>query len=245
MAYLLVFVTCAVCITVDYFLRHRGALATVPAARPTAWPGDRVAALSRTAAPLSTGIGADLLTHVPRGVFLAPGHTWLQLERSGGVRIGGDRFPLTALGGVDRLDVANEGTRVRQGDVLARLGSGKRELRLLSPVEGRVTAVNHSLLAKPDDLHADPYKAGWFCSIQPERLATSLKRMVIAEETEEWMRSELGRLRDTLSSREGALTALADGGPPVEGLACCLEQEEWEEFVERFFEAPARPGSAS
>jgi hypothetical protein len=69
--------------------------------------------------------------------------------------------------------------------------------------------------------------------------------MVIAEETEEWMRSELRRLRDILSTREGELTALADGGPPVQGLACCLEQQEWEEFVERFFEAPARPGSAS
>jgi glycine cleavage system H protein len=245
MAYLLVFLTCVVFVIVEHFLHHRRALATVPTAGPTAWPGDRVAAPSQGAVPVSTGINADLLTKVPRGVFLAPGHTWLQLERSGGVRIGSDRFPLTALGGVDRLDVVNQGTRVRRGDVLARLGLGKRELRLLSPVQGKVTAVNHSLLAKPDDLHADPYKDGWFCSIRPERLATSLKRMVIAEETEEWMRSELGRLRDTLSSREGALTALADGGPPVEGLACCLEQEEWEEFVERFFEAPARPGSAS
>jgi glycine cleavage system H protein len=196
--------------------------------------------------PVRTGIDADLLKEVPRDVFLAPGHTWLQLERSGGVRLGSDRFPLTALGGVDRLDVVPEGTRVRQGDVLAHLGLGRRELRLLSPVEGTVTAVNRSLLAKPDDLHADPYKGGWFCSIRPERLATALKRMVIAEETEEWMRSELRRLRDILSSsREGELTALADGGAPVQGLASCLEQEEWQEFVERFFEVPARPGSAS
>jgi glycine cleavage system H protein len=250
MAYFLVLVTCAVCIAIQYFMRHSGvlhreALATVPPAGPTVRPGARVAAPSRKAAPVSTGIAADLLTRVPRGVFLAPGHTWLQLERSGGVRLGGDRFPLTALGGVDRLDVVPEGTRVRQGDVLARLGLGRRGLRLLSPVEGTVTAVNESLLAKPDDLHADPYEGGWFCSIRPERLAASLKRMVVAEETEEWLRSELRRLRDILSSREGELTALADGGPPAEGLARCLEQKEWEEFVERFFEAPARPGSAS
>ncbi len=246
MSFMLVFMTFAVCIAVEYSRHHSRALATVPAAGPTAWPDGRVAASSLKAVPVSTGIDADLLTHVPGGVFLAPGHTWLQLEQSGSVRLGGDRFPLTALGGVDRLDVVPEGTRVRQGDVLARLGLGQRGLRLLSPVEGTVTAVNHSLLAKPDDLHADPYEIGWFCSIRPERLAASLKRMVIAEETEEWMRSELRRLRDILSSREGEMPALADGGPPVEGLASCLEQKEWEEFVERFFEAPARrPGGAS
>jgi glycine cleavage system H lipoate-binding protein len=152
---------------------------------------------------------------------------------------------LTALGGVDRLDVVAEGTRVHQGDVLAQMGSGERELRLLSPVEGTVTGVNHSLVAKPDGLSADPYEGGWFCSIRPERLSASLKRMFIAEETGGWMRSELQRLRDVLSSREGALTALADGGAPVQGLACCLEQEEWQEFVERFFEAPARPGGSA
>lgn len=245
MAYLLVFVMCVVCIAVEYFWNHGRALATVPSTGPTALPGGRVAAPSRKAVPVSSGIDAGLLTQVPPGVFLAAGHTWLQLDRSGGVRLGGDRFPLTALGGVDRLDVVTKGTRVRQGDVLARLGFGRRELRLLSPVQGTVTAVNRSLLAKPDDLHADPYEGGWFCSIRPERLATSLKRMVIAEETEEWMRSELRRLRDILSSREGQLTALADGGAPVQGLASCLEQEEWEDFCERFFEAPARPGSAS
>jgi glycine cleavage system H protein len=245
MAYLLVLVTCIVCVAIQYFLHHSGALAAASAAGPTVSPGGRVAAPSQKAVPVSTGIDAGLLTHAPRDVFLAPGHTWLQLERSGGVRLGSDRFALTALGGVDRLEVAPAGTRVRQGDVLARLGLGKRGLRLLSPVEGRVTAVNRSLLARPNHLHADPYETGWFCSIRPERLAGSLKRMVIAEETEEWMRSELRRLRDILSSREGELTALADGGSPVQGLACCLEQEEWEEFVERFFEVPARPGSIS
>ncbi len=245
MSFFLVFMTFAVCIAVEYYWKRSGALATATAGGPTALPGGRVVAPSGKAVPVSTGIDAGLLTRIPRGVFLAPGHTWLQLERSGGVRLGGDRFPLTALGGVDRLDVVPEGTKVRQGDVLARLGLGQRGLRLLSPVEGTVTAVNRSLLAKPGDLQADPYEVGWFCSIRPERLAASLKRMVIAEETEEWMRSELRRLRDILSSREGELTALADGGPPVQGLACCLEQEEWEEFAERFFEAPARPGSAS
>lgn len=250
MAYFLVLVTCAVCIAIQYFLHRSGvhsaeALASASPAGPNVLPGGRVAAPSREAVPVGAGTDAHLLKQIPRGVFLAPGHTWLQLERSGGVRLGSDHLPLTALGRVDRLEIAPEGTRVRQGDVLARLGLGKRGLRLLSPVGGTVTAVNRSLLARPNHLHADPYETGWFCSIRPERLAASLKRMVIDEETEEWMRSELRRLRDMLSSRKGEAAALADGGTPVQGLASCLEQEEWEDFVERFFEAPARPGNTS
>jgi glycine cleavage system H protein len=245
MAYLLVFLTFIICATVQYFLQHRRSLAKVSAAGAMALPAVGAAARSLESVAVGAGMDAGLLTHVPRGVFLAPGHTWLQLERSGGVRLGSDRFPLTALGELDRLDVVPEGTRVRQGDMLAELGSGERELRLLSPVQGTVTAVNDSLLAKPGDLHADPYERGWLCSIRPEGLAASLKRMFIAEETEEWMRSELRRLRDSLSSREGELIALADGGQPIQGLAGCLEPEEWDEFVERFFELPARPGSTS
>jgi hypothetical protein len=110
---------------------------------------------------------------------------------------------------------------------------------------GTVTAVNDSLLATPGEIHADPYERGWLCSIKPEGLAASLKRMFVADETEAWMRSELQRLRDSLASREGQLTALADGGSPIPGLAGCLEPEEWDAFVERFFELPARPGRAS
>jgi len=245
MAYLIIFLMCAVCITVDYFLRHRGVLETASPAGPTAWQGARVPAAALEAVPGINGGDAGSLTQVPDGLFLAPGHTWLQLGPSGGVRLGSDRFPLTALGGVDRLDVVPAGTRVRQGDVLARMGLGERELRLLSPIEGEVTAVNRDLLANPEELPVDPYKSGWLCSMRPRWLAASLKRMVIAEDTEEWMRNELRRLRDTLSSRGGELPSLADGGAPVEGLGACLEQEDWEEFVERFFEDPVRPGSAS
>lgn len=245
MAYLIFFLTFIICATVQYFLEHRRALATVSAADPMALQAGSTVARSLGAVAVGAGMEAGLLTNVPRGVFLAPGHTWLQLERSGGVRIGSDRFPLTALGEVDRLDVVPEGTAVRQGDVIAELGSGQRGLRLLSPVEGTVTSVNDSLLAKPGDLRADPYERGWLCSIQPRRLAASLKRMFVAEETEEWMRSELQRLRDSLSSREGDSIALADGGSPIQGLADHLEPEEWDEFVERFFELPARSDSAS
>lgn len=245
MAYLIILLMCAVCITLDYFLRQRGVLATASPAGATAWTGERAVAPGTGAAPALSEIDAGSLTNVPEGLFLAPGHTWLRLGPSGSVRVGSDRFPLTALGGVDRLDVAPEGTRIRQGDVLARMGRGERELRLLSPVEGEVTAVNEVLRANPEDLPADPYKGGWLCSIRPRRLASSLKRMVIAEDTQEWMRSELHRLRDTLSSRGGELVALADGGAPVQGLGDCLEQEDWEKFVECFFEDPVRPGSAS
>lgn len=241
MAYLIVFLTFIICITVQYFLQQRRELATASDADSAALPAGGAAAGSRAAVAAGARVNADLLTRVPRGVFLAPGHTWLRLERSGGVRLGSDRFPLTALGEVDRVDVVPEGTRIRQGDVLAELGSGRRDLRLLSPVDGTVTAVNDSLIAKPGDIHVDPYERGWLCSIRPEGLGSALKRMFIAEETEAWMRSELQRLRDSLSSREGALTALADGGSPVEGLAGCLEPGDWSEFVERFFELPERP----
>lgn len=180
---------------------------------------------------------------LPAGVFVGPGHAWMELRPSGNVRLGADRVPLTLLGGVDSVETAPDGAILHRGDVAAVLRKGERSVELRTPVDGVVTGVNTSPEAAPAALAANPFGAGWLVSLAPRNLAASLRRMSVAEEAGTWMRRELARLRDFLVGlgEGGALASatLPDGGLPVEGLAEHLTDPQWRRLTERFFDPSA------
>jgi glycine cleavage system H protein len=190
------------------------------------------------------GVGRDAfdLVGIPGGTYLAPGHTWLRPAADGPVLLGADRLPLHALGGVDHVQLVEPGTAVRAGQPIATLGRGQRLVRLYSPIDGVVEAVNQDARRQPDRLQADPYEAGWLYAIRPQGLAAALRRMFIAEEATAWMRREIGRLRDVISSlgapRAEPVPALLDGGVPMDGFAEDLSHEQWVAVVETLFEIP-------
>jgi glycine cleavage system H protein len=200
----------------------------------------------RNAPPLGIagGVGRGVLglAGVPGGTYLAQGHTWVRPEPEGPVLMGADQLPLHALGGVDHVQLLEPGTEVRAGQPVATLGRGRRLVRLYSPVDGVVEAANHEAQADPDRVKADPYGKGWLYTIRPQGLAAALRRMFVAEEATTWMRREIGRLRDVISSLGTAgaepVPALLDGGAPVDGFAEELSDEQWVAVVETLFEVP-------
>src|SRR4030095_1549868 len=82
------------------------------------------------------------LTQVPAGVFVGPGHSWMELDPMGAVRVGVDRLPLSLLGGVEAIEALPVGTEVQHGEPLALLRRGERKLEGKSPVDGVITAAN-------------------------------------------------------------------------------------------------------
>jgi len=82
---------------------------------------------------------------VPLGVFLHPGHSWAGLNISGEMRLGVDELLTQALGGVDRVDLPEVGTRVERGKPITTLWRKGRALPVISPVSGTVVDVNRSL----------------------------------------------------------------------------------------------------
>lgn len=232
MVAILVLLTIITCLTIDYLAERaalrRAALAGVP------MPGMEFAPV-----PVSIRTPVDL-TSVPDGVFLGPGHAWMELDPGGTVRVGADRIPLTLLGGVEAIETVSAGTEVHHGDRLALLRRGDRTVELKSPVDGVVQATNPVLAADPGRLAEEPFGAGWIMGLKPRELGSSLRRLFVAEEAREYLREELSRLRDflvglTMADRKLATATLPDGGLPVEGLAERLSDEEWRELVERFF----------
>ncbi|HYU32934.1 MAG TPA: glycine cleavage system protein H [Thermoanaerobaculia bacterium] len=228
MVAILILLTIITCLTVDYFA-ERAALRR--AARKGASLPER---------PVSVRTPEDL-TRVPAGVFVGPGHAWLQLEPAGSVRVGVDRVPISLLGGVEKIDAVPVGTAVRPGDCLAVLHQGERDLELKSPVGGMVTAVNPIAAVNPARISQEPFENGWLVGIAPRNLAGSLRQLFVADEARAFLRDELAHLRDflvglSLAGRGSLATAtLPDGGLPVDGLAGRLSAGEWRELTERFF----------
>lgn len=226
MVAILVLFTIITCLTVDYFA-ERAKLRRAVLAPDTSIPR-----------PLSVRAPVDL-TNVPAGIFLGRGHSWMELEPAGQVRVGVDRLPLVLLGKVDEIDAVPAGTELRRGERLALLRQGDRTLEVKSPVDGRVAAVNAGLT--PESLAANPFGASWIVRMEPRELPAALRLLHVAEEAKAFLRGELATLRDFLAglSLAGhpslATATLPDGGMPVDGLARRLSPEEWQELTERFF----------
>jgi glycine cleavage system H lipoate-binding protein len=232
----LVLITIAGFLTVDYFIRRR--------------ERERALVLVSSGAVAETGRSSDPterlwgdstgLLHVPAGTYLAPGHTWARPEPEGLLRLGCGRLPLQALGGVDQLQLRAPGSKIRVGDPIATLRRGKRQLSLRSPVEGILANVNTALQGEPARLSAASFDAGWLYDIRPMNLAAALRRMSVAEEARDWMRQEVARLRNLIArltpSEVKPVPVLLDGGVPLEGFAERLSDEQWKALVDRFFE---------
>lgn len=236
MVAILVLITIITCLTIDYFAEHAALRQAVKAgALPErAWGSRLVSAL----------VPEDL-AFVPAGAFVGPGHSWLELDPAGSVRVGVDRLPWSLLGGIEAIEPLPVGTEVHHGEPLAVLRQGDRTIEVKSPVNGVITAANPLLAANPGRIAQEPFGTGWLVSLKPKTLGASLRRLLVGEEARVYLRDQLANLRDFLVSlsmagRESLVpvpvpATLPDGGLPVEGLAARLTDEEWRQMVERFF----------
>ena len=101
MAVVLIIITFAVFITIDWFINHgkAPALSFAEAHAGSQEPTD------------------DMIAgfHLPKSLRYHPGHTWVQRERKNLNRVGADEFAAIFAGPVDRVELPKPGTWVRQG----------------------------------------------------------------------------------------------------------------------------------
>jgi glycine cleavage system H protein len=178
----------------------------------------------------------------PSGVFVAPGHMWLEPEAVGLVRIGADAMVGLLLGAPERIDWSHPRV-VKRGEPLAVLHARNRRLTLRSPVDGVVVERNTRL--DPAALAREPLGAGWLVRVRAQDLQKSLARAVSGDALREWSRRELDRLRSFALSAmpRGAVGATAaDGGPLGPDLLSILDEKAWTEAAELMFDV-ARDGA--
>jgi glycine cleavage system H protein len=179
---------------------------------------------------------------IPQGLFFSRNHTWLQLEKSGEARIGIDDFLLKVLGNVTIKPIVYPGEKVKKGEVIALVEQAGKQLKLLSPVSGRVSDLNYDLDEDSVGWADDPYGEGWLFTVQPDNWKTETAGFLLGKETQSWMESEVQRLKDFLSvsfsryADPAMALAFQEGGElqinPLEGMEAVV----WDDFQNEFLE---------
>lgn len=109
----------------------------------------------------------------PENLKYAKSHEWVEILDNGNARIGISDFAQDALGDLVFANLPEEGDDVTAGEAFADVESVKAVADIMSPVTGKVAAVNEELLDAPQLINEKPYEA-WFAEIENPELADDL-----------------------------------------------------------------------
>ncbi len=171
--------------------------------------------------------------NVARDYYFHPGHTWARVEYGGRIRVGIDDFALRMLGPQDRIDMPKLGESVGQNRPGSEMTRGAHKAYPLSPVDGKVLAVNPKISSRAQTANEDPYGSGWLMVIQPSKLRDNLKNLLFGQESTAWMDDEAMRLNTLLSESTGHKLA-ATGGEAVRDIFGSMPDISWDRLVEEF-----------
>ncbi len=81
-------------------------------------------------------------------------------------KVGLSDFAQNSLSDIVFLEiVVGVGDTINAGDHIASVESVKAAAEVLSPVSGKVVAINQDLSSAPETLNSDPYAAGWMIQV--------------------------------------------------------------------------------
>jgi len=167
------------------------------------------------------------------GYHFHQGHTWAADGHESVVKVGLDHFAATLIGHAHGVEFPAVGATVQQGVPGWTLRAGDRRLSMLSPVEGRVVALNQAVIESPRLATEDPYGDGWLLKVEASNRKASLRNLLTGELAVRWMDHTVERLRGLPAAGLGVV--MPDGGAPVHGFGHALGPEEWETVVREFF----------
>jgi glycine cleavage system H lipoate-binding protein len=170
---------------------------------------------------------------IPQGYYFHRGHTWVKIEEGSSVRVGMDDFALRLLGPLDRIEVPLMGKEVRQARADISVSRGIHQAKVLSPVNGVVTAINSQLRDEGRLANEDPFSGGWIMRVHPENLRQDLKNLMINTETRDFMVGEAERLYQVIEEVGGPLST--DGGYLGNDIYGSMPQLGWERLIKLFF----------
>ncbi len=160
-----------------------------------------------------------------RGLYYAPGHTWVQWKSGNLVRVGLDDLAQRLLPGVT----------LSEGEVAGAVECGDKHAAIPSPIAGRVVAINAAAVRDPSLVHRDPYTRGWLFAV--EAANTRYSRLEYGLSARGWFAREAQQLARFLETELGV--AAADGGELIAPGPSLLRQEQWEALTARFLKSPA------
>jgi len=100
-----------------------------------------------------------------REVKVSKQHVWVGVEDRH-VHLGLTNYIQGALGSVLSVELPDVGDTIEEGEIFAEIESAATVHELVSPVTGRVMAVNPMLEDHPAIINEDPYSEGWLIEVR-------------------------------------------------------------------------------
>jgi len=169
---------------------------------------------------------------VPDTVGFHPGHTWARRVGGTRVRVGIDDLAQAFVGTPESIHLPAVGEPMKRGERGWGLTVDGRELPMLSPVNGKVTAVNREVLDNPS-LLADAYEGGWLLEVEVPSKRAALKELLKGESARAWMAATVQTLRTRMGGELGPV--MQDGGTPVSGFGRQLG-DDWPALCGQLFQ---------
>lgn len=124
--------------------------------------------------------------NLPSNVKYDSDHEWISTAAP--FRIGISDYAQDALGDLTFVELPEVGAGLSKGEEFGTLESTKSVSPLLSPVDGKVTAVNETLNDDPGLLNRDPYGQGWIVEVElndPSQLEALMEAAAYKKHLEE------------------------------------------------------------
>jgi glycine cleavage system H protein len=221
MTVLLVVLTIAIFLTIDYVRTRKTVLKTTPDALTAS------SALSNVQPEYVSGF------RMPANLQYHPGHTWALRESPTMVRVGMDDFATRLIGKAESIVLPKRGQWIRQGQKVFTIEKDGEKAELVSPIEGEVTGVNEAVLKDTTLVGKDPYREGWFLTVMSPDAQTNFRNLLGGNLARQWMAETASRLRAQMPQLAGAVAQ--DGGIAIHDLATQLPEQQWSNLTREFF----------
>jgi hypothetical protein len=113
------------------------------------------------------------------------------------------------------------------------VSSRHRRLRQEIPIEGKVLAVNETLLKDPGLVQRSPYAAGWILQVRPRNLQNSIRNLLPGTAAGGWVDAARVAISRRSSPSLGALAH--DVGEYGADFADRLDDADWEAIKRELF----------
>lgn len=168
-----------------------------------------------------------------QGIFVHPGHAWVEVLEPSLVSVGADDFTRSVFGSVESFTLPKPGALIQQGGKAWKMNKGERELVQTSPISGRIVEINRELEKDPKLLSQSDTRKNWIFKVEPIRLKTELKNLLHGKILSSWNQAVKDQLVATLTPAE--FPVLQEGGEIKPDLGDELTAEQWEKVTREFF----------
>jgi len=133
---------------------------------------------------------------LPDNLYYHKEHFWAKVEGNT-VMVGTTDFAQKLAGQIVYIELPSVGKVIEQGKPCGSMESGKWVGRVYAPISGKVESFNEALEDSPEFINESPYEKGWMFKVNPSNLQEELKNLMQGKNLEEFIKSEIVRIKKT------------------------------------------------